>query len=112
MAQELDAWDYVVFAFMLILSSGIGIYYGYIGRQTTTVEYLMAGQNMHWLPIAISLLASFVSAIALLGIPSEIYTYGIEYSLIMFAFAITVIISSHIYAPMICKLEVTSVNEV
>ena len=112
MAQQLSVWDYVIFAFMLVLSSAIGLYYGYKGRKKSTEEYLMAGQQMHWLPISVSLLASFVSAIALLGFPAEVYTFGIQFSAIVFSAFLNLSIAAHIYAPLLYRLKVTSVNEV
>ena len=112
MAKTLSVVDYLVFALMLLLSSAIGIYYGWKGKQTSTKEYLTAGGSMHWMPISISLLASFVSAIALLGIPSEIYTYGIEYFITYFSFVAMLMMSAGIYAPIFYQTKVTSANEV
>lgn len=109
---SLSVWDYLVFALMLILSSAIGIYYGYKGRQKSTKEYLTASGSMHWLPISVSLLASFLSAIALMGIPSEIYTYGIQYFITYLSFVAMLLLSAWIYAPIFYQTKVTSANEV
>ncbi|XP_065070595.1 sodium-coupled monocarboxylate transporter 1-like [Rhopilema esculentum] len=111
MADTLSAVDYVVFALMLLFSSVIGIYYGYKGKQTTTKEYLTASGSMHWMPISISLLASFLSAIALMGIPSEIYTYGIQYLITYLSFVAMLLLSAMIYAPIFYQTKVTSANE-
>ena len=109
---NLSVWDYLVFVLMLILSSAIGIYYGYKGRQKSTKEYLTASGSMHWLPISVSLLASFLSAIALMGIPSEIYTYGIQYFITYLSFVVMLLLSAWIYAPIFYQTKVTSANEV
>lgn len=62
------AADYVVFAIVLLISLGIGVYYAIVGRKTqSTAEFLMASRSMGTLPVALSLLASFMSAITLLG---------------------------------------------
>jgi hypothetical protein len=46
-----------------------GLYYRFSGdRQRTTKEYLMADGQMSVLPVAFSLMASFMSAITLLGV--------------------------------------------
>jgi len=108
---SLSVWDYLVFVLMLILSSAIGIYYGYKGRQKSTKEYLTASGSMHWLPISVSLLASFLSAIALMGIPSEIYTYGIQYFITYLSFVAMLLLSAWIYAPIFYQTKVTSANE-
>eukprot|EP00112_Aurelia_sp_Birch-Aquarium-sp1_P003761 Seg1422.13 transcript_id=Seg1422.13/GoldUCD/mRNA.D3Y31 product="Sodium-coupled monocarboxylate transporter 2" protein_id=Seg1422.13/GoldUCD/D3Y31 len=111
MAETLSVADYLVFALMLLLSSAIGIYYGWKGKQTSTKEYLTAGGSMHWMPISISLLASFVSAVALMGIPSEIYTYGIEYFITYLSFVAMLMLSAQVYAPIFYQTKVTSANE-
>lgn len=51
-------FDYVIFIGMLVVSMGIGIYFGYFdGKEKTTKEYLLGGKNMKVIPIAISLVA-------------------------------------------------------
>jgi len=108
---SLSVWDYLVFGLMLVLSSAIGIYYGYKGRKQSTKEYLTASGNMHWLPISISLMASFLSAIALMGMPAEVYTYGAQYMVSFLSSVFIVLSSALIYAPIFYKTQVTSANE-
>eukprot|EP00794_Sanderia_malayensis_P017920 gene17920-19701_t len=103
--------DYVVFACMLLVSSAIGIYHAYGGKQSSTKEYLMAGKSMHVFPIFVSLLASYLSAITLLGVPSEIYTYGIQYCVLILSYFILCTTAAVIYAPIFYKLNVVSANE-
>lgn len=52
--------DYVLFVGMLLLSTIIGIYYGFLARtkQNTVKEYLLGGKTMHIIPISVSLIAS------------------------------------------------------
>lgn len=53
--------DYLVFAIVLGMSAAIGFYYACSGgKQQTTKEYLLADKNMHWFPVASSLLARSV----------------------------------------------------
>lgn len=54
--------DYVVFAALLVLSSLIGIYYGFLAKnkQDNTAEYLLGNKQITLLPISISLIASYV----------------------------------------------------
>ena len=67
--HRFEPFDYVVFGIMLSLSSVIGLYFGCTARYKpqTTADYLMAGRSMGILPVSLSLLASFMSAITLLG---------------------------------------------
>ena len=104
--------DYCVFAGMLLISSVIGIYFACGGKQKSTKEYLMAGRDMHWFPVFVSLLASYLSAITLLGVPSEIYTYGIQYIVLCFSYFILIGAGVVIFLPIFYKLQVVSSNEV
>ena len=108
----LSVWDYIVFGLMLVLSSAVSLYYGYKGKQKSTKEYLTASGSMHWMPISISLMATFLSAIALMGMPSEVYTYGVQYFVSYFSVIAMVLSSALIYAPIFYKTQVTSANEV
>ncbi|XP_047134218.1 sodium-coupled monocarboxylate transporter 1 isoform X1 [Hydra vulgaris] len=103
--------DYLVFAATLLISSVIGIYFACGGKQKNTKEYLMAGRNMSWFPLFVSLLASYLSAITLLGVPSEIFTYGIQYIILSFSYSIVVLVSSTIFLPIFYNLQMTSSNE-
>lgn len=55
--QRFGPVDYVVFVFMLLVCSLIGIYYGFCAGKVSEVEYLMGGRNMQTLPVALSLVA-------------------------------------------------------
>ncbi|XP_028404903.1 sodium-coupled monocarboxylate transporter 1-like [Dendronephthya gigantea] len=104
--------DYVVFGLMLLISAGIGIYHGCTGgKQRTTSEYLLGNRSMKTLPIAISLLASYLSAITLLGVPSEIFTYGAQYTVLLFSYFILTATSAIIFVPILHGLHLTSAHE-
>jgi Na+/proline symporter len=58
----------LLFRYMTCVLSA-GLYYRFSGgKQRTTKEYLMADGQMAVLPVAFSLMASFMSAITLLGV--------------------------------------------
>lgn len=63
----LGAVDYVIFSLVLCISAGIGIFFGCIKKQKNTDEFLLGNRKMGILPVSLSLLASFMSAITLLG---------------------------------------------
>ncbi|KAF8763788.1 putative sodium-dependent multivitamin like protein [Argiope bruennichi] len=69
MSQLLGISDYVVIALVLGVSASIGLYFRFTGgRQKTLEEFLLAGRNMAIPPVAFSLLATYISAISLLGL--------------------------------------------
>ncbi|CAF0841280.1 unnamed protein product, partial [Didymodactylos carnosus] len=63
-------------------------------------------------PTAMSLLASFMSAITILGTPAEIYVYGTQYWVIGISYIFTIYFTAILFMPMFVKLNVTSAYEV
>lgn len=71
--------DYVIFIIMLMMCSAVGIYFGYADhkkqnqkkskarRDSVALDYLVGGRNMQTFPVAMSLVASGLSGITLLG---------------------------------------------
>lgn len=110
LAKRFSVYDYVVFGAMLSVSAIIGIYYGFRGQKTTK-ELLMGGKSMSVFPVSMSVLASFMSAITLLGTPSEMYTYGTQYFIIIFGYCLLIPSAVYFYLPLFYKLEFTSVYE-
>lgn len=58
--------DYVVFVGLLATSLVIGLFHAFTGNRNPE-EYLFGGRSMSVLPVSISLLSSYISAIAVLG---------------------------------------------
>ncbi|XP_059613300.1 putative sodium-dependent multivitamin transporter [Phlebotomus argentipes] len=106
------AWDYVVFVLMLLISAGIGVYYRFTGgKQKTTNEYLLADRNMSIWPVSFSLMASFMSAITILGVSMENYQFGTSFAIINLAYGLATPIASHLYLPVFYKLQAASAYE-
>ncbi len=61
---------------------------------------------------AFRLLFSFISAVSLLGIPSEVYVYGTQYCTIIFCFPIVAFVVANWLLPVFYKLEVSTSYEV
>ncbi|XP_053919141.1 sodium-dependent multivitamin transporter isoform X2 [Cuculus canorus] len=104
--------DYSIFALLLVLSSAIGLFYALSGnRQRTVQEFLLANRNMGCLPVALSLLATFQSAVAILGVPSEIYRFGTEYWFLGCSYFLGLLIPAHVFIPVFYRLRITSTYE-
>ncbi|KAJ1163530.1 hypothetical protein NDU88_003988 [Pleurodeles waltl] len=105
-------WDYLVFALMLLISAIIGIYYAFAGGgQKTSKEFLMGGRSMTAVPVALSLTASFMSAVTVLGTPSEVYRFGAMFGVFAITYTLVVIISSEVFLPVFYRLGITSTYE-
>lgn len=112
MASTLGAWDYVIVAIVLIISILIGLYYRFVGtKQSTTTEYLLADRSMSATPVAFSLMASFMSAITILGVSMEIYQYGTMFVIINVSYVISTPIAAYLILPVFYRLKTASVYE-
>lgn len=110
--KHFTAVDYVIFAVLLAASMGIGLYHALSGgRQRTTQEFLMADRSMSCLPVSLSLIASFQSAVAIIGVPAEIYTHGTQYWFIGCAYFLGLLIPAHVFIPVLYKLRLSSTYE-
>ncbi|XP_058143740.1 sodium-dependent multivitamin transporter [Dasypus novemcinctus] len=104
--------DYVVFVLLLVLSLAIGLYHACRGWGRHTVgQLLMADRKMSCLPVALSLLATFQSAVAILGVPSEIYRFGTQYWFLGCSYLLGLLIPAHIFIPIFYRLRLTSAYE-
>ncbi|XP_044533432.1 sodium-coupled monocarboxylate transporter 1-like [Gracilinanus agilis] len=105
-------WDYLVFAGMLFMSVAIGVYYAFRrGGQQTKEDFLIGGRKMTAVPVALSLTSSFMSAITILGVPSEIYRFGAIFSLYALSYIVVMVVSAEIFLPVFYKLGITSTYE-
>lgn len=113
LAASFGTWDYVVFALMLVISAAIGVYYAFAQhRQQNPRDFLVGGQSMTAVPVALSLTASFMSAITVLATPVEVYCNGAIFVLSCLGFVLMVAISSEFFLPIFYRLGITSTYEV
>lgn len=104
--------DYLVVAVTLIISVSVGIYYRFSGgRQKTIEEYFTASKSMGTVPVGMALVVSFMSAITLLGVSAENYTYGTQFVVINISYLIGTPLVCYGFLPVFYKLHATSVYE-
>ncbi|XP_049535138.1 sodium-coupled monocarboxylate transporter 1-like [Anopheles darlingi] len=120
--QRFNWPDYLVFVMMLISCIVIGIFFGYQDHQkhkrqkharrgSEALDYLVGGRKMKIVPVAVSLVASWISGISLLGTSTEIYVYGVQYCYIITAVAIMTCMMNYIFLPVFHDLQITSAYE-
>ena len=103
--------EYVIFALMLAVSASIGVYYWWKG-QKNNADFLLGGKSMGVFPMTMSLVASFMSAITLLGTPAEVYKNGTQYCLLVLSYPFVMASAAHIYMPVLYDLGVSTSYEV
>lgn len=132
--------DYIVFGSMLVFSASVGVYFGYFNKSKSKrqpsherhhdatftddnkkstdfgsksmLEYLLGSRKLKSFPVAMSLVASYISGVTVLGTPAEIYNFGTQYWLIIFPIFLMGFIVSYVYLPVFCSLKVGSSYEV
>ncbi|KAJ8688365.1 hypothetical protein QAD02_024160 [Eretmocerus hayati] len=111
--KQFDTIDVVVFVGMLGVSALVGVYQAYKARKNENAvkEYLVGGQNMSIFPISMSLIASYISGIAILGLPAEMYVFGTQYWATVIADCFVSITMAKIYLPVFYRLQITSSYE-
>ncbi|XP_068153303.1 sodium-coupled monocarboxylate transporter 2-like [Drosophila tropicalis] len=107
-----NSTDYTVFALVLSISAAIGVYFGFFNKgEDTTDEYLMGGKRMKTIPIAISLVASQLSAISIMTIPAEMYSYGIHWFFNVIFMIVIIPILNYMVIPVFYNNNLTSCYE-
>uniref|UniRef100_A0A1B6L137 Sodium-coupled monocarboxylate transporter 1 n=1 Tax=Graphocephala atropunctata TaxID=36148 RepID=A0A1B6L137_9HEMI len=109
--QSFSVPDYIVFVLMLVVCASIGVYFGFIDKATSPEDYLVGGRKMTVFPISLSLIASYISGITLLGTPTEVYVYGMQYLYTVAGVFIMGLIMSRCYLPVFHDLKLTSSYE-
>lgn len=133
--------DYVVFLLMLLSCLMIGIYFGFIEKKPKKTsdqadDYLVGGRKMGVFPVTMSLIAryrsylkiqtfdscikvedifliyfSYISGISLLGTPTEIYVYGVQYMFIFGGVLFMGVAMTFVFLPVFHDLKLTSTYE-
>uniref|UniRef100_A0A1I7YXQ5 Sodium-coupled monocarboxylate transporter 1 n=1 Tax=Steinernema glaseri TaxID=37863 RepID=A0A1I7YXQ5_9BILA len=116
--------DYIVFGSFLCLSVGVGVYHAILERlkvrpesdasvnhQCRTDEFLLGGRKMPVVPVALSLLTTFLSGITLLGIPAEFFKQGALWMLMDMLSPVAFIIAGLYFLPIFYHLNATSIYE-
>ena len=119
--------DYSVFIFMLVVCSGIGLFFGYQDHRKNkkrlqqngntndndqALDYLVGGRNMQVFPVAMSLIASGLSGVTLLGMPTETYVYGWSFWFVCIPIILVGILTHYVVIPVFYELKILSVFEV
>lgn len=104
--------DYIVFAGIILLAAGIGLFQAIRSRKdSSSAEFLLGGRQMTAVPVAMSLTASFMSGITVIGTPAEVYRYGASYWLFAFSYAIMSAVTAELFVPLFYRLGITSAYE-
>ncbi|GAB1293279.1 Sodium/iodide cotransporter [Apodemus speciosus] len=103
------AWDYGVFATMLLVSTGIGLWVGLArGGQRSADDFFTGGRQLAAVPVGLSLAASFMSAVQVLGVPAEAARYGLKFLWMCAGQVLNSLLTALLFLPIFYRLGLTS----
>lgn len=103
------ASDYIVVLATLLFSVSIGVYYAFKDRKSANTEELLTGsRQMGAIPVAASMLVSYLSAITILGVPAEVYAYGSQIFLGTLISPLALALSIYSFVGVMYDLKLTS----
>ncbi|XP_035502785.2 sodium/iodide cotransporter isoform X2 [Scophthalmus maximus] len=105
--------DYAVFATMLLVSMAIGLFQAMKKRKNNTSadEFFTGGRSMPAVPVGLSLCASFMSAVQVLGVPAEASRYGFKFLYMCLGQSINSLLTAYMFLPVFYRLGITSTNQ-
>lgn len=106
--------DYAVFAAMLGVSVAIGLFQSLRKTQgpSNVDNFFTGGRGFSAVPVGLSLCASFMSAVQVLGVPSEAYLYGFKFLYMCLGQALNSLITAVVFVPVFYRLKLTSAHQV
>ncbi|KAB7501068.1 Sodium-coupled monocarboxylate transporter 1, partial [Armadillidium nasatum] len=102
--------DYIIFFSLILISFLIGIFSSFKGNKSPE-EFLMGNRSLKPLPVAMSLLSSFISVVNLVGSTTEVYLHGTQLFMATIGCLIGILNSLFIVIPVIYPLKLTSIHE-
>ena len=112
-SYKLHWLDYFLFVAVLLVTTGIGAVFGIIGgRQQTTRDYFTGNRKLNVLPTSLSIVVTYMSAVMVIGMPAEAYSYGGQLFLAAIGEAIGICIAAVFVVPVLYPLELLSLNKV
>lgn len=78
-------------------------------RDFSSVDYFFGGKKLKSLPVAFSFIVTFQSSLMILGVPAEVYGYGLKSALQNIGIMIAFISGAVITVPVFRPLQITSI---
>lgn len=106
----------------MVSTIDIGIIIGYLGimliigyiagkKNTTQEDYFLAGRSMPWIPIALSVAATMISANGFIGGPGWAYNSGMAPVMVNITVPLAVVFALSVTTPVIYRMKITSVYQ-
>lgn len=109
-----NAVDFVLFAVLMTINLAIGLYFSFCkgSQQPTSDDVFLGSRRLRMVPLAMSTLASLVSALGIIGLGAHFYAYGFHYVWSLITSLVVLPFVMYVVVPTLYKLRVTSVFQV
>jgi solute:Na+ symporter, SSS family len=106
------SWTFVDGIVMAVYILGI-VFIGsmFARRQKTAADFFLANRRFKWFPIALSVIASDLSAISYLGAPAMSFQHDLRYALSILIFPVAVLIAITTVVQVFYRLKIFTVYE-
>lgn len=107
-------FEYVIFTIIVGGNIALGLYFSFCkgrDRPDDTDEVFLGSRNLAMFPLAVSVLASMMSALGIVGFTAHYYAYGIHMMWGILNMLLTTPFITTIIVPVFYKLKITSVFE-
>ncbi|XP_077548650.1 sodium-coupled monocarboxylate transporter 2-like [Haemaphysalis longicornis] len=103
--------DYVIFVSLTALSMGTGLYLSLRkgGRLKTQDEAFLGSRTIHAIPLALSMVASNVTAVGVIAFVAHYYLHGMHTLWSIVAFVPAGLVVTYLFLPVLYRLKVTSI---
>lgn len=105
------AYDYAIVIGMLVISLGIGVFYGFFDKKSGESSNFLQGSDMSVSTVTLSLTTSFITAIELLGNPAEVFFNGSQFALIVISMLLVIPLAVKVFYPIYDSMKLTSCYE-
>lgn len=106
MVSAIDVTIIVGYLAMMLI---IGYFAG--KKNTTQEDYFLAGRSMPWIPIALSVAATMISANGFIGGPGWAYNSGMYPVMVNIAVPLAILFAISVTTPVIYRMKITSIYQ-
>ncbi|CAN7979591.1 unnamed protein product, partial [Ixodes pacificus] len=106
--------EYIIFGILVISNLGLGLYFAFTIRRgkASLDEIFLANRQIRTAPLALSVLASTMSASGIVGTTAHYYAYGFHFIWSVGAKLLALPIVMYVVVPILYRLKITSIFQV
>jgi SSS family transporter len=105
---SLGRLDWAVLAGYLVVLAGTGVAFS-LRAQRTSDDYFLAGRRMPWWAVAVSIVATSMSAVSFIGVPESSYGGDLTYLSTNLGMIIAAVVVATVFVPAFYRAGVTSI---